>query len=182
MSSTNAEFSPATIAVAVLSVFRKFIRRINSKDVDNTRRYDWINTVGSCHYTKDHASFMTYRVVDKTIGGSLKVVGVGTMVFEVQKTPTSSRTGRMILCNVLHIPSVIYNTFNTTLKDGSKSVGTSISMDLSEAQGTAESGLSVWYAERFCGLFRLILASNPKGQSSIRPGGGYSLCSYLTFS
>ncbi|CZR56448.1 uncharacterized protein PAC_06336 [Phialocephala subalpina] len=151
MNSSSSDFSPATIAITLLSMTatilllptsRTSIRRFTSNmsivgadssstttaEVDSTRCYDWINTLGPCHYAK---IVLPSRLIVRSIRpstGRTKVTGVGTVELEVRKRPNNNETGRTVLYTVLHVPSAIRNTFNST-PDGNEGVGVNTIMD-----------------------------------------------------
>ncbi|CZR56447.1 uncharacterized protein PAC_06335 [Phialocephala subalpina] len=152
---------------------------IATADLEAERCFDWMNTSGSCHYAKNRSSFSTYRPVEVTIGANnTPILGVGTVELEVKKSPSSNETGRIVLYNVVHMPSAICNGFSPMTQAG-EGLGTGASFGGTRVEGT-EGGMTVWYTERFCGLDRLVLAGNPQGESHMTPGSHYSLSLYLS--
>lgn len=122
------------------------------------RCFDWMIVSGDCHYAKNRSSFKDYRRISGTAQGA-KVIGIGTVELKVNKAHDSSETGNILLHNVLHIPSSLCNgikAFGT--------IGNGCQFGPEGVSGYDEDG-PMWYAEDFCGLWRLSLAGNPQGES-----------------
>lgn len=144
------------------------------------RCWDWIVTSGSCHYARDRSSFKTYRPVNVTIGlANTPILGVGSVELEVKKSPSGNETGRIVLHKVIHMPSASCNGF-IQMMPADEGLGTSATFTSVGWQATTDDGVPVWYAERFRGLMKLVIAGNPSGQSWLDPGKVYSLSLYLS--
>ena len=141
------------------------------------RCWDWMIVGGDCHYAKNRSSFTTYRRIQGTAQGA-RVIGIGTVELQVQRSPKESGTHTLVLEDVLHIPEAICNGFNSRLAGGAESWirGSVHGLD-------ASSGQPLWYGTEFCGSTRLVLAGNPQGESVLeemeREGSAFMLSVYL---
>ena len=162
---------------------RKKRQKLSHPPRPNRRRcWDWMVVSGNTHYAKNRSSFKTYKEVSGTAQrGRARVIGIGTVELTVRRSPRTNNTITLIMTDVLHMPDAPCNGFNPYRKGNMKhSVGEIL-------QGTATIGnqndLEVWYAKEFCGLWRLVLAGNPQGESYLEAisqnSAGLSLSVYL---
>ncbi|KAL4733181.1 hypothetical protein BDV11DRAFT_200550 [Aspergillus similis] len=136
------------------------------------RCWDWMIVSGNCHYAKNRSSFKVYRRVGQMVrnctGGETYIAGVGTVELNVRASPKRrSPTKKLVLDNVLHIPSAICNGFSCTKYHASHGGTIRFSPFF---QGTDEHGSAFWYCQPFRGLEKLVLAGNPQGESYLDDG------------
>jgi hypothetical protein len=95
----------------------------------------------------------------------LKVLGIGTVELEVRRSPDrpTADTYKLVLENVLYIPDAVCNGFNHTLYGGLQTLNYKTG---GCAQGFNSDREPIWYGDRFCDLWRLMLAGNPHGDSA----------------
>jgi len=128
---------------------------------------------GTTHYAKNRSAFTDYRrtrceIRNSLYGGSVRVSGIGTVKLEVTRAPNDPRTYTLVLDDVLHIPDSICN-------------GVSIdTLSIQEGRSLGMQGMKFWdsrtkeplfYGERYCGLFRVVLAGRPQGETYLTDGG-----------
>jgi hypothetical protein len=104
------------------------------------------------------------------------MVGIGTAELEVKRCPREQETNALVLEDVLHIPTAKCNGFRSRAVQGTESWGAGGVVQ--DFDGTRTQPM--WYATGFCGLYRLVLAGNPQGESELQEGGMYSLSIYLS--
>lgn len=130
---------------------------------------------GTNHYARDRAAFTTYKPVQNgpvEVGG-LKVVGVGRVELQVPRSPNDPRTNTLVLENVLHEPNAICN--------GISMWNLNVAWDaFTEQVYDPVTREPVWYGERCCRLWRLVLAGEPRGVSNMREGALYMLSVYAS--
>jgi hypothetical protein len=130
-------------------------------DPTKTRCYDWIIGSGDTHYARDRESFATYRPLETEMS-SLKVLGVGTIVLEVFRSPLRDKYRELILHNVLHTPESLCNTFSIELYEGYYHRGQHI------GQGSDIATRPMFYTRPFLhNLQRLVLKNEPLGCSPL---------------
>ncbi|KAL4744787.1 hypothetical protein BDW72DRAFT_74619 [Aspergillus terricola var. indicus] len=147
-------------------------KRRKQQNPPRRRCWDWIIVSGNCHYAKNRSFFKAYRRVGQLVrnhtGGEAYIAGVGTVELNVRASPKRrSPTQKLVLENVLHIPSAICNGFSMTTYYASHG-GTVRSSPC--FQGTDEHGSALWYGQPFLGLEKLVLAGNPQGESYLDDG------------
>lgn len=163
-------------------------RRKRQKLENSPRRrcWDWMIVSGHCHYAKNRSSFKTYQHLGKHIHGSiirtevprLFVAGVGTVELKVRSDiKKGSPDHTLILENVLHIPDAPCNGF-CWAKHARKH---KFLLDTGAPwRGIDREGKHIWYSVPFCGLQKLALAGNPRGESYLKSGELVTLSIYLT--
>jgi len=112
-----------------------------------------------------------------TAGGA-RVIVIGTVELEVERSPTDPSAHTTTLENVLHILDAICNGFSSPASRCCQSFGEfTIGVD-------RPGGLGVWYGKRFVGVWRLVLAGKRQGKSVLEEiedeGVRFSLSIYLT--
>jgi hypothetical protein len=137
------------------------------------RCWDWM-VVSGFNYARDRSSFDTYYEINTTLrgtlGGKIKVCGVGTVVLQVPKSSTvDSKTHTLVLKFVLHIPNAMFNGFSpASLEHGYRYVDDTM-------LGHDKRGKPSWYANKSPWGSRLAIAGCPQGVSpfsqSPNPGG-----------
>lgn len=163
--------------------------RMNGKQETPPQRrcWDWMIVCGDCHYARDRSAFKTYRHVGKTVTGNglipnqnIFVAGIGTVELRVSTdNEEGSPDGVLVLENVLHLPSAICNGFNCVkyhnIIGGSSRLGR-------DTKGFDGDGRIIWRGQPFIGLQKLVLAGNPRGDSSLRESEGvmHSLSVYIS--
>jgi hypothetical protein len=138
-------------------------KQLEQATPSSQRCYDWMFAKGySYHYAKDRSWFKEYHPINANVGdsrllgmGNRRAIGIGTVELEVKRSPEDQSTRILVLKDVLHIPDAISNVVGVT---GCKS---------SYVQGTDAAGQPLWYGVEFCGLSRLVLAEQPKGESEL---------------
>jgi hypothetical protein len=147
------------------------------KHPQRRRCYDWMIVSGNCHYAKNRSSFKTYTHIQGTAGGAA-VIGVGSVELLVKRSPEGPGTKKLVLDDVLHIPSAICNGFNPNRKPGR--CGITASQGLMQGFVGPGEDQPAWHARDFCGLYRLVLEGNPQGESELRGDGPKLLSIYLS--
>ncbi|MCJ1386735.1 hypothetical protein MMC17_009861 [Xylographa soralifera] len=152
-------------------------KRQQAANPPRRRCYDWMIVSGDCHYAKNRSSFTDYRPIQMTAQG-LRVIGIGTVRLQVWRSPGASDTHTLLLENVLHTPDAMCNGFRSQFLGGSES------WSADGVQGLdGPTGQPSWYGVHFCGLCRLALAGNPRGESVLeerkRDGVVFLLSMYL---
>ncbi|RDW72536.1 uncharacterized protein DSM5745_07708 [Aspergillus mulundensis] len=147
------------------------------------RSHDWIIVMGTCHYAKNRSSFRTYERVGKRYyneadpsGPGTYVAGIGTVFLKLRSSLEKNAPSHEVrLDNVLHIPDALCNGFNypTYLKKTGRPGGGF--MDC----GFDQNGDPLWCSRKFRGMFRLVLAGNPQGESYLPEGGSFSVSMHL---
>jgi hypothetical protein len=93
---------------------------------------------------------------------SLKVLGVGTIVLEVFRSPLRDKYRELILHNVLHTPESLCNTFSIELYEGYYHRGQHI------GKGSDSATRPMFYTRPFLhNLQRLVLKNEPLGCSPL---------------
>ena len=141
------------------------------------RCHDWMMICGTNHYARDRAAFTTYKPIQGPpveVGG-LKVIGVGRVELQVRRSPDDPQTTNTLVHeNVLHEPNAICNGISMwNLNVAWNPFATDQVYD----PVTRE---PVWYGERVCRLWRLVLAGEHWGVSNLREGGLYMLSVYAS--
>jgi hypothetical protein len=125
------------------------------------RCWDRIVIGGDYHYAKNRSSFKEYRRIKAKVGFT-RVIGIGTIELQVERSPKDSSAYTLVLEDVLHTPGAICNGFNPGLTNCCQTWSAS-----DYAQGKDESGQSLWYTRGFFGLPKLVIVNNPEGESGI---------------
>lgn len=92
--------------------------------------------------------------------------------------PQRPRTYTLTLNDVLHVPTAPCNGISLNPTFNSERGFAVVYHELTEVLDTATRE-PVFYANRFCGLYRAVLAGEQQGVSYMRQGGGYSLSIYV---
>jgi hypothetical protein len=147
-------------------------KRRKQENPPRRRCWDWMIVSGNCHYAKNRSSFQVYRRVGQTVhnctGGDTYIAGVGTVELYVRASPKRrSPTRKLVLDNVLHIPSALCNGFSINTYHFTHGGTTRCSPFF---QGTDRQGSALWYGQPFRGLEKLVLAGNPQGESYLDDG------------
>ncbi|KAA8648556.1 hypothetical protein EYZ11_001103 [Aspergillus tanneri] len=138
------------------------------------RCWDWIIVGGNCHYAKNRTAFRSYRRAPGKIGGS-KVLGVGTVELKVRRTSNDERSSTLVLTDVLHMPNARCNGLSIS-KYREANPLSGVEMEKEHFQATSHiDGEPLWCADEFCGMSKVALAGNPKGESYLRDGQVYML-------
>ncbi|KAJ5890584.1 uncharacterized protein N7473_006812 [Penicillium subrubescens] len=131
------------------------------------RSWDWMVVSGNCHYTKDRASFMTYRPIQKMIRTRMifsglrdtYVAGVGIVKLKVcTSSDEGSQNGVLVLENVLHVPSAICHGFNSRSYHDRN--GGEVAAHEGNWRGFDKNGKPLWYGVPFFGFQKLALVGN----------------------
>lgn len=130
---------------------------------------------GTNHYAKNRSAFTTYRRAPCKVNGHTRVLGVGTVKLDLERSPQDPSTYTLLLHDVLHIPDAVCN-------------GISINPDFMGARNygiswrdkriyDADTEEPCWYATAFHddGLMRCVLAGDPQGQTFLEKDGRYML-------
>ncbi|KAE9364389.1 hypothetical protein N431DRAFT_431266 [Stipitochalara longipes BDJ] len=138
---------------------KKLEGKSNSPPHRRRRCWDWIVVGGDYHYAKNRSSFKEYHRIKAKIGLT-RVIGIGTIEILVERNDSTPYT--LVLEDVLHTPSAICNGFNPSLTDCRQTWTASDTVE-----GKDASGQSLWHAQNFFGLPRLVIVNNPEGDSMI---------------
>lgn len=143
----------------------------------NLQCHDWMMIGGTNHYARDRSAFTIYKPVQGPpveVGG-LKVVGVGRVELQGPRSPNDPRTNTLVLENVLHEPNAICNGISMWILNVAWNAFTEQVYDTVTRE-------PVWYGQRYCRLWRLVLAgqSELRGVSNLRDGALYMLSVYAS--
>ena len=81
---------------------------------------------------------------------------------EVERSEGDSSINLLVLNNVLPVPDAFCNVFNP------QSPGGGMSFKDYGAQGFDQDHQPMWYAKKYCGLLKVVLAGNPEGVSPLQ--------------
>lgn len=134
---------------------------------------------GTNHYAKNRSSFSTYRRVPCGInssvfpGGPTLILGVGTVKLEMVRGPTDRRTYTLVLENVLHMPTAIFNGICLGVLARQHD---SMLVDSSNNTVTDKyTGEPLFYGSFRGGINRAVIAGNPRGVTYLKDWGSYLL-------
>ncbi|KAH0563463.1 hypothetical protein GP486_001963 [Trichoglossum hirsutum] len=119
----------------------------------------WMIGNGDFHYTRDKKSFIKYHEINATAAG-MEVIGFGTIKLDVWCNPEKKEQGKLILENVLHIPSAACNGFSMSLVPDR--VGKVSAADMQAYHHPHR--WPMWYGTKFYGLYRLALVNDSTGE------------------
>lgn len=139
----------------------------------SSRCYDWI-CVKEHHYARDKECFSYYREVEGECMGD-KVIGVGTVELELKESPNSLNTNKIVLYNVLHIPSAVCNGF--WHYDPALHLKFHLQKDVTQfwLEKGKQNDKPVGYAIGFRGFLKLVLAGHSEGMTYMAEGKHYLL-------
>ncbi|OGM49142.1 FAD dependent oxidoreductase [Aspergillus bombycis] len=138
------------------------------------RCWDWIVTDGNCHYAKNRSTFRSYRRAPGKIAGS-RVLGVGSVELRVRRRSGDGEINTLVLDNVLHMPNARCNGLSLPkYRETHPLAGVDGEGDHVEARSD-DGSEPEWYAERYHGLSRVVLAGEPQGESHLSEDGHYML-------
>ncbi|KAB8261937.1 hypothetical protein BDV32DRAFT_147932 [Aspergillus pseudonomiae] len=134
------------------------------------RCWDWIVTDGNCHYAKNRSTFRSYRRAPGKIAGS-RVLGVGSVELRVRRRSGDGAINTLVLDNVLHMPNARCNGLSLPkYRETHPLAGVDGEGDHVEARSD-DGSEPEWYAERYHGLPRVVLAGEPQGESHLSDDG-----------
>ncbi|KNG87515.1 hypothetical protein ANOM_003811 [Aspergillus nomiae NRRL 13137] len=134
------------------------------------RCWDWIVTDGNCHYAKNRSTFRSYRRAPGKIAGS-RVLGVGSVELRVRRRSGDGEINTLVLDNVLHMPNARCNGLSLPkYRETHPLAGVDGEGDHVEARSD-DGSEPEWYAERYHGLPRVVLAGEPQGESHLSDDG-----------
>lgn len=134
--------------------------------------YDWIfSSASNVHIAVDRASFKTYipfRTYVLAIADQRQVPakGIGTVELRIRRQPGTKEGHKILLENVLHIPSWICNIFSDVHLQPARDFEHDWSDFGVSFQQKKDDKWKPWgYTENFCGLDKLVLSRQLQGRS-----------------
>lgn len=130
---------------------------------------------GTNHYAKNRSAFTTYRRAPCKVNGHTRVLGVGTVKLDLERSPQDPSTYTLFLHDVLHIPEAVCN--GISINPGFMGAGNYGISWGDKRIYDADTEEPCWYARAFHndGLMRCVLAGDPRGQTFLEKDGMYML-------
>lgn len=117
------------------------------------------------HYAWDHSTFDTYHVTGTQVSSRsipLTVPRIGTVTLELVRSPNDPRSYTLVLKDVLHIPTGLYNGIIITPSVVKAHNFAFIYFELTEVFNST-TGELLFYAHHYCGLYQAFLAGGLYG-------------------